>query len=152
MYIKEISREAVISFLKEVDESFPVPLSHKQSLENLADKFAEKATICAEIENNEICSMVAGYINNVVNHMAYISVVATRQEFQGRGMAMGLIREFLEVAFLEGLTAVHLYSDTRNEAAIRMYEKIGFERYIVSDEPRPEDVHLILKFRNVREG
>lgn len=148
MYKKEISRELVLSFLEEVDRSFPVPLSHKQNLENLADKFIENATICAEIENNEICSMVVGYTNNVVNHMAYISVVATRHEYQGQGRALKLVREFSEIALAEGLTAVHLYSDSRNETAIRMYERIGFERYVVPNEPRPKDAHLILKLNN----
>ena len=148
MYIKEMSREAMLSFLKEVDESFPVPLSHKQDLEDLTEKFVEKATICAKIENNEICSMVIGYTNNVVIDMAYISVVASRQEYQGRGMAVRLVREFSEIAFSEGLTAVHLYSDSRNEVAIRIYEKVGFERYVVSNELRPKDVHLILRLNN----
>ncbi|PXX52520.1 acetyltransferase (GNAT) family protein [Hungatella effluvii] len=138
----------MLSFLKEIDESFPVPLLHKQDLENLTEKFVEKAKICAEIENNEICSMVVGYTNNVVNDMAHISVVATRQEYLGRGMAVRLVREFSEIAFSEGLTAVHLYSDSRNEAAIRIYEKVGFERYVVSSKPRPKDVHLILRLNN----
>lgn len=148
MYMKEISREMVLSFLEEVDRYFPVPLSQKQNLENLVDKFIENATICVEIENNEICSMVVGYTNNVVNHMAYISVVATRYEYQGQGRALKLVREFSEIALAEGLIAVHLYSDSRNEAAIRMYERIGFERYVVPNEPRPKDAHLILKLNN----
>lgn len=138
----------MLSFLKEIDESFPVPLSHKQHLEDLTEKFVEKATICAEIENNEICSVVVGYTNNVVIDMAHVSVVATRQEYLGRGMAVRLVREFSEIAFSEGLTAVHLYSDSRNEAAIRIYEKVGFERCVVSSRPRPKDVHLILRLNN----
>lgn len=33
----------MLSFLKEIDESFPVQLLHKQNLENLTEKFVEKA-------------------------------------------------------------------------------------------------------------
>lgn len=148
MYIREISHKEVLLFLQEVDKYFLVPLSHKQDLEVFVDKLVNKATICAEIENNAICSMVAGYTDDVINNMAYISIVATCPAYQKRGVAIKLIKEFLTVASSKGLTSVHLYSDSRNKGAIHMYEKVGFKRYMIPNEPRPKDVHLVLSLKN----
>lgn len=107
----------------------------------LAKKFAEKATVCVELENDKICSMVAGYTDDVTNNIAYISMVATSSDAQGNGYASKLVKEFIEVAKKKQLKAVHLYS--RSIFTIKMYEKLGVERYVVNNEARPDDVHLI---------
>lgn len=130
-------------FLYKVDKSFPVPLSQKQDLGALARKLWEKATLCCVWENNEICSMVAGYTDNVLNNMAYISVVATLDSARGQGYASRFIEEFIAIAEEKHIQAVHLYTDRKNIPAIKMYQKLGFEEWKVSDEPRPDDMHLI---------
>lgn len=99
-----------MAFLQKVDQTFPIPLSQKQDLNCLAKKISEKATICVELENEEICSMVAGYTDNVINNIAYISIVATMLDAQGKGYASKLVKEFIEVAKEKQLQAVHLYS------------------------------------------
>lgn len=139
--------EAVERFLQDVDTLFPVPLSQKQELSELAAKFAEKATICTVCEHGRITAMVAGYTDNVVNDMAYISVVATLPAAQGKGFASRLVREFVEIARQKPLTAVHLYAVRSNVPAIEMYRKIGFEEWFLPDEPRPDDVHLIYRLQ-----
>ena len=53
------------NFLEEVDEDFPIPLSHKTNLHELSKKFIDKADIFVEYsEDNEISSLVIGYIKN----------------------------------------------------------------------------------------
>lgn len=130
-------------FLNKVDKTFPVALSDKQDLHVFAHKLADKATLCVEYSNDEIVSMVAGYTDNLPDDKAYISVVATAPEGRGRGLASGLVKEFISVCKDKNINAVHLYTDSSNTGAIRMYEKIGFVPYIVQDEIRPDDVHLI---------
>lgn len=141
MVIKDLDADKICLFLQKVDQTFPIPLSQKHELNHLAKKFAEKATICVELKDEKICSMVAGYTDNVINNIAYISMVATMPDAQGNGYASKLVKEFIEVAKKKQLNAVHLYS--RGVYAIKMYEKLGFKRYIVNNEARPNDVHLI---------
>lgn len=139
----EISFEQIYEFLENVDCSFPVPISQKQNLYELAKKFEEKATICAEIRDKKICAMVAGYTDHVLNNLAYISVVATQEEYRGQGIANRLVKNFIKVAENKHLSGVHLYAATFNKIAINMYKKIGFIIYSIPDESRPEDIHLI---------
>ena len=135
--------KAIEDFLKAVDESFPVALSQKQDLKALALKFYEKATVCKIEQDRKILAMVAGYTENVVNNTAYISVVATLPEAYGKGYASSLVCEFIEICRQKRLKGVHLYCVPTNTAAMAMYKKLGFEKYFVPDEPRPNDAHFI---------
>lgn len=135
--------ERLEEFLNRVDNMFPIPISKKQDLHLFAIKLCEKATLCIEVENEKIISMVAGYTENVLDNRAYISIVATVPDAQGRGLASKLVQDFIQICSDKNIDAVHLYAVQSNIAAVRMYKKIGFEEWIIPDEPRKDDVHLI---------
>lgn len=145
-----INNNELETFLSAVDELFPVPLSQKQELAVFADKLAQKGTICAELSNDKIVALVAGYTDNVPNNIGYISIVATLPMFQGRGIAAMLLRQFIQIAEEKHLDAVHLYTTPCNSKAISMYRQIGFVEYFPQDEPRPYDLHLIYNIREKR--
>lgn len=105
------NEKKLLDFLYTVNMTFPVPLSHKQNLSKYADKLMERGTLCTEIRNNRIVSLVAGYTDDVVNNQAYISLVATIPEFYGRGFATNLVKKFIAIAKKKELEAVHLYTD-----------------------------------------
>lgn len=140
---KELKEKDVLIFLQKVDKDFPTSLSKKQDLSIYANKLYMKATIMIKKDGDQIVSLVAGYINNVENQLGYISVVATLPNYRGQGIAAKLIRRFLEEAKSKGLDGVHLYTDKTNTKALNMYRTLGFVSYIIPDETRPEDSHLI---------
>ena len=53
------------------------------------------------------------------------------------------VQGFIEKAKNAGMKAIHLYADKENKAALNMYGKLGFVDWIIPDERRPEDKHLI---------
>lgn len=136
-------------FLRRVDAMFPVPLSQKQNLDAFAEKLYEKATICAEMQQDEILALAVGYTEQVIENRGYLSVVATLPEGRGKGYASKLIRQFLTIAEGKQLSAVHLYADSSNAPALAMYRKLGFTEWQMPDEPRPQDVHFIYYFGSV---
>lgn len=133
----------LLEFLQQVDTLFPIPLSTKHDLGEFAKKLCDKATMCTAIEDGNIVALLAGYTDNVENNLGYISIVATLPQAQGKGYGTSLIREFIDIARTKGLRAVHLYAVRENIPAMRMYNKLGFEDYVLDDEPRPNDAHLI---------
>ena len=139
----KIKRSTLIEFLERVDLLFPIPLSKKHDLNMFADKLLDKATLCLELEEDKILSMVAGYNHNMADNWAYISVVATLPEIQGRGVASKLIKEFICISESKHASAVHLYAGPENQAAISMYRKLGFVELKNQDDVRPEDVHFV---------
>ena len=75
-----ITVSAILDFLSTVDLDFPIPLSHKQPLEQFAQKLCSLGTICAEIQDGRIPALAAGYTDNTPDRMGYLSIVAARKE------------------------------------------------------------------------
>lgn len=142
-----LTKKQIQIFLEKVDKSFPVPISEKQNLPEYAEKLLKQATLCCELENDEIISMVAGYTDNLTDDMAYIALVATQKSARGKGYAKKLIRKFINICKEKNIKSIHLYTHITNEKAIKMYKSIGFENYILQNEQRSDDVHLIYRKR-----
>ena len=142
----DINATAIEAFLRKVDQDFPVPLSQKQDLGDLAQKFARAATLCVAASDTGITAMVAGYTENLANGMAYASVAAALPEERGKGLVSSLMREFMDICVSKGIPALHLYTASSNLPALAMYRKLGFEIWDCPGEPRPGDVHLIKHF------
>ena len=137
------SETQIEAFLREVDCDFPTSLSQKQNLRDFSIKLSEKATLCCAWSRDEISAMVAGYTENLIDNIAYISVVATRSAFRGQGLAAKLIGDFLEICREKQVSAVHLYVVPSNTIAFRLYERLGFVRWDCPGEQRPGDIHMI---------
>lgn len=140
---ERLSVKKIHEFLKLVDKEFPIPLSEKTDLKDYALKLYRNATLCTYEENDNILAMVAGYTENIVGDMAYISMVVTLPEARGRGIARGLVSEFIGRARMKRLKAVHLYAVRQNTAAMKLYSDIGFVEWHLENEKRPDDVHFI---------
>lgn len=127
-----------------IDHLFLVSLSAKENLSELANKFIAYGTLGIVREEGRIISLCAGYANNKSTRLAYISVVASLPEYSGKGYGKIAVQNFIEKARKNGMKAIHLYAVKDNFPAIKIYESLGFVDYILEDEPRPEDRHLIL--------
>lgn len=138
------TKKRLVDFLHRVDTDYPVPLSQKVNLEEYAQKLMDKADIFWEVDaSGNIQALVAGYIRGAVGDMAYLSLVGTLPEVRGKGKASCLVRQFLKACEEHGMHGVHLYTVAANLPAVRLYERLGFEEYVIDDEPRPEDLHLV---------
>lgn len=141
--LNDKKRTDVEKFLHAVDRNFPIPLSSKQNIKQFAAKLCEKGTLCTVYESGEIVAMTAGYTKDIIDNQAYISIVATKTEFQGKGYATKLIKEFIDISRETGLSSIHLYTARQNLNAINLYKRIGFREWSILEEPRPDDMHLI---------
>lgn len=145
--MNNIEKNDLVKYLKKVDLSFPIPLSRKVNLEEYADKLLEKATLCCEYKEHELVGLVAGYTDNLINNLAYIALVGVTENAQHQGIASRLVKEFCEICNKKKIDKVHLYTDTTNIKAIKMYKKLGFEEFFIENESRPQDIHFILNIQ-----
>ena len=143
--------EEIEIFLNAVEQDFPVPLSEKVDLKEYAQKLFDHATIFCAYENGVIASMVAGYTRNLTDDLAFVSIMATRKEYRGQGLASKQLGKFLEESRNVGVKGVHVYAVESNLPAVATYKKHGFERYEAANETRPEDLHLIAYFKEKEE-
>lgn len=144
------SENEIERFLVKIDETFPTHISEKVNLHEYAKKLSEKATLCCIDDGNEICSMVAGYTENTIGNIAYISLVATRPELQRRSYATKLLKEFMDICRIKGLNGIHLYTDIKNTGANKLYQKLGYKQWFMKDEPRKKDIHYIYRISENR--
>ncbi len=133
----------IYEFLKLVDKDFPVPLSEKTDLKEYADKLYNRGTVFTYEDKGRILAMVAGYIENSVDNLAYLAVLAALPETRGQGISKKLVTKFIEKSKEKELKAVHLYAVRENIPAMNLYKGLGFEELHLENESRPNDVHFI---------
>lgn len=140
---EELTLKKVESFLYAVDKDFPICLSEKVDLKKYAKKLCNKASIFYEEEGEKIIAMLAGYTEDLSDNIAYIALLATLTQYRGQGFAKKLMLDFFVLCRKKNIKAVHLYTTANNQSAQKLYKHVGFKNYILKNEPRPNDVHLI---------
>ena len=144
-----MQEKELIEYLKEVDKLFPIPISQKVELASYAHKLIQKATLCPQYMDGKLVGLVAGYTDNIINGMAYIAMVSVSKKVQNQGIAKKLIKKFCVRCEEKKIKKVHLYTDSGNDVAIKMYNKLGFKQVYIKNDPRPKDVHFILEIEKL---
>ena len=62
------------------------------------------------------------------SHIAYLGGVAIHPDFFGSGYGTQMLQEIIELGRAMGLHRIELSTATINEKAIRLYEKVGFQK------------------------
>jgi len=138
----------IFSFLREIDKDFPVFLSSKCSLEDLANKFDQHADVVAAVDKNVLVGLIAAYISNSKEELAFVSVLGVNKEYRGIGIGNRLLVELIKVAkkYRSKIKGLHLYTTDSNINAIKLYEKNGFKIVKFDNEKRQNDLHMALYF------
>ena len=139
-------KEDYIRFLKNVDKDFPIPLSKKIKIDEYAEKLISTANVIVEKDNGKIIGMVAGYIDNSIEEISYISIVAVQKEYRGKSIAKKLLQKYIDECKEKNLKGIHLYTHKTNITALTMYKNFGYISKENVKEERTEDVHLFLYF------
>lgn len=143
--MSNITLQEIESFLSLVDKDFPIPLSQKTNLNEFSKKLYNNADIIVERKNNDIVGMMAGYITNATSDMAYISILAVKNQYRGMGIAKKLLTEFIEQAKQkDNIKSIDVYAKKENIPAVKSYRNLGFVDFFQKNETRPNDLHLIL--------
>ncbi len=132
---------AIMGLLRHIDKTFPIPLSVKTNLDELAQKFLEKGYVYLALDEDCPIGMVGFYANDKKTNTAYISVVGVLQTYQRKGIARKLISKSLVLCKENGMKSCVLYTHKTNAGAISMYEKLCFNAE--KDAGRPDDVKFI---------
>ncbi len=73
-----------------------------------------------------MCKLIS--LAHRTNHIAYLGGVAIDPEQSGKGLGQTMLHEILVFCKEKGILRLELSTATHNEKAIRLYEKMGFER------------------------
>lgn len=138
--------EADLPVVLEIDQlSFPVPWSERTYRSELSDLRASNLHV-AEV-NQDGRRRIVGYIGYwFIMDEAHISTLAVHPEFRQMGIGEHMLRTALDETLEKGILVVTLEVRKSNDAAIRLYQKFGFE--VIGTRSRyyrdnSEDAHIM---------
>ena len=136
--VRCVDEARLLRFLREIDNTLPVPLSARVDLVDFARKSLEKGYVLGiEDEEGELACATLFYYHFRTETAAYLNLMATAPAYTGRGYAKAVMDAMEEAARKDGMTEFHLHTNDTNVAALSLYGKRGYE--IIAHDPK---VHM----------
>ncbi len=130
--------ESLTQLLRQLDATFPIPLSRKVDLAAYAEKLLRIGTAYGAWEEESPVGLCGFYANDQQTGKAYVSVVGVLASHQRRGIARTLLADSLALCRKAGMGQCCLYTHQTNLGAIALYRSFGFHEEITLQ--RPEDI------------
>ena len=139
----DFNKDELYNFFCEVDSLFPIHLSKKVDLLELAIKYNIYG-MCFGIYDvtNQLVAFIAGYINNKETLHAYISLLVVKEYAQGKGYGKELLKEFINAVKDNNFKSISVYTHKSNLRALKVYMSMGFEIF-EGDLNRKDDIFLV---------
>lgn len=156
-------RNQLLQVLKEVDQEFLPPLSHRKPLEFWMTLF-EKGTILYALEREKVAGFLAYYpsltgeilkelkacvnLGPVISHPqtnsdyqgAYLHFIATSPPFRGNKISSLLMTTLLEDVQQKNVTRMRVVTWSTNNESLHLYTKHGFRIFHRAPNDRGEGV------------
>ncbi|MCR9089628.1 MAG: GNAT family N-acetyltransferase [Rhodobacteraceae bacterium] len=127
----------LLRHLRDSDDQFTPPLSHRVNLKAYADRLLAQAvrfeawtteghTSRSDECHDRLIGLVAIYCNNPDRTDAFITSVSVESEFRGRGIAERLLQAALATATEAGFRSATLKVDIAATPARRLYARLAF--------------------------
>jgi [ribosomal protein S18]-alanine N-acetyltransferase len=88
---------------------------------------SESATWIAEQNDSMVGFAILEWAQQISGVVAYIATIEVLPAFRKQGIAAELLRRLEGSAHAEGATAIWLHVDAKNSAAIRLYQRLGYQ-------------------------
>lgn len=124
--IQHLTVREIYNYLSENDLIFISPLSERLDIKNFAVKLNKFAVHFCARQNNELVGFSAGYFNNMVTRIGFISTFSVVRELQGKGEAKRLLNLIIEYGIIKEFKQIRLQVYISNPTAIKLYSESGF--------------------------
>lgn len=120
--------ELITQSITECDSSFSKHILERDDCSEFINKLIKNATfvIAFDSTNSKLVGYSATYMNDVVNCVAYISLICVIPEMQGKHIGVRLLDKICELAKKKGMHSIRLSVDYNNNKALSVYQKYGF--------------------------
>lgn len=122
----QATRSELLQHLQLCDAAFVPRLSSRVDLGAYAEKLATRALRLEAWCGTTLVGVVAVYCNDP-QRPAYITNVSLLDDWQSKGIAGTLLQKCMAELQMRGVDSVSLEVGKGNKAALRLYEKLGFQ-------------------------
>lgn len=146
--IEKLSKDQILSFLMDMDNSFFPALSNRVNLKGYSEKLLQHAFLFSYRKNGEIAAAVFFYIDSNKKE-AYIPVLGAQVKHRGKGFIHSLMRITEKKLLSEGIKMIRLETWSGSKA-LNYYMKNGYliEKTIKDRPDNFQSVHLKKDLRN----
>ncbi len=124
----EATADEIAEHLRACDSDFIPQLSKKTDIAAYAEKIVRNSITFEARRNGLLAGLVAAYMNDEKKQAAFITSVSVLRDFTGAGIAGRLIRNCADLGLKQGFKEIILEVSPENTAALKLYEKNGFEK------------------------
>lgn len=127
MFFSPVSTEDIETITKIENESFAQPWKHQAIIDELSCPEASQSVAKAFLQSQNRFAVVAYiFVRFLIDEM-HIMKIAVDSDWRNRGTGSALLRSMLKEGKRRGAATVLLEVRPSNFAAIRLYEKSGFQ-------------------------
>ncbi len=142
-YVRNRGSEAQIAeHLSTCDADFVPALSARVDIDQYAAKIRNKATRFEAWSGGVLVGLVAAYLNDSEDRVAYVTSVSVLRDWMGQGIGAHLMSQCIAQATASGMHQITLEVGRDNAPAVRLYERSGFRAG--SENPPFIRMHLML--------
>lgn len=113
--------------IAEIAAYCPPMVTERNSIYHIFTKFFKTTSLVIEHENKKIIGFLLGFISQDDPQEGYIHLLCVMPPWRNKGLAKGLVEEFLDILRKEGCQRVHLITSPGNRKALSFYEKMEFK-------------------------
>ncbi len=146
LVLTEDKTEDFEKYLISVEGDFPVRLSERVNIKEYCKKILLHGKCLAAVCDNTIVGTAAFYCNDNMNYMGYLSTLCVSRNFRKMKIAENLVENMIDIMRAEGMQNVHCFVHKENAAAIRLYQKMGFD---ISEEIKANAEYSITMARKI---
>lgn len=134
-YSKNLSSmEEIQTHLESVSFSFIPPLNERVDIGEYSKKIYLNAIRFEAWYDESLIGLVACYVNDFVNKIAYVTNVSVDSKMRGQGVAHHLLANLLNDEDLHSFNYVCLEVNRSNVIATSLYRSFGFEQNEIRDQ------------------
>jgi ribosomal protein S18 acetylase RimI-like enzyme len=124
---KIATEEEIFLHLKECSCNFIPHLDETVNIQEYSRKIFLNSITFEAWERNSLIGLLAAYLNDNENKVAYITNVSVMREYFGLGIASQLVRMCIDYTILINFSTMLLEVYEANTPALNLYQKYGFK-------------------------
>ena len=131
---KTVTEIEIFDHLFECKDNFIPSLDKTVDIQEYAKKIFESAITFEAWGKNKLIGLVASYFNDHKNHKGFITNVSVSRNYQGKGIAVKLMKMCKNYAVKHNFNEIRLEVNKNNVSVIKLYQRLGFDEIEVNQD------------------
>lgn len=121
------TKNEIITHLQSCNNNFEPPLETYINIKEYGEKLHKNAVNFEAWSEDNLVGLISVYFNNQKTKISFISNVSVNKDLQKQGIANHLLENAIQYGITQKFKSIELEVNNKNNSAIKLYRKKGFE-------------------------